>query len=150
MSDITAWDQILEEATPILEQLTSGKLRGRVLLQTESGWGAEIGAHGRTVSLQFARPGGTVQLDDYQLVLIYGCDFRPLGDEGRPKGWAKVLNLQEGYHWDEQTLRETVLELLGIFRHVLGIDGSTARMVDATRVHAGPLRIATGRAHKKK
>ncbi len=148
--DETPWDNVLEGATLLVERLTQGHARGRVIVRTAEGWVAELTGAGRKISLQFARPGAPVLLGDYQLVLIYGCDYEPIGDEGRPKGWGKTLSLREGFHWDEQSLRETVLELLGVFRYVLGAAGAGVSLEDATRPAGVPLPIGRGRLRKKR
>ncbi len=131
-----SWDDLLEGATGLLDGLTGGSRSGRVAIRTEHGWVVDFRASGRAVSTQGAIPGDTLPrpLNDYQLAVLYGGGYRPTGNEGRPTGFVKTLTLGDGFRWDEQTLREIVLEALGILRFVLGAgDAAEASLENATR-----------------
>ena len=73
-----------------------------------------------------------VHLNDYQLVLLYNTSFFAPA-VAHPRTFEKTLNLQEGYTWDEQTLRELVLELLGLFRLVLGVPVESLSAAESAR-----------------
>jgi hypothetical protein len=148
VATLDPWDTILEGATALLDGLTGGSRSGRVVLRTARGWLAEFRSSGRTLTVQLSAPDTDLPslLGDYHLALIYGAGFRPLGDEGRPRGFGKSLSLHEGFRWDEQTLREVVLETIGVLRFVFGVtDASTAALDDATRIGSGLPRPAIPR-----
>jgi hypothetical protein len=105
---------------------------------------------GRSVTAQFAHADGTPPVPgDYALAVIYGCDFQPIGDEGRPSGFGKTLTYREGYSWDEQAVREVVLEAIGILRYVLGVHDASA-VIFEDQSHMGPLAAARSSVQRRK
>ena len=121
LAEHDAWDSHLEAVTTALSSALDGRTTGRVTLESVTGWTAEFRAHGRTVTTSFRhRTGASAVTGDYIRAVLYGCDFSPIGDEGRPSGFVKSLTVREGFGWDEQMLRELVLEALGLYRYVLG------------------------------
>jgi hypothetical protein len=117
------WDTHLETITAKLDQMTDGKVRGRVVLLQEDGWIVEFRGAGRSITVQFGHPGlPDVMPGDYGRAIIYGCDYQPLGNEGRPVGFGKTLTLREGFKWDEEGIREVVLEAVGVLRYVLKVE----------------------------
>ncbi len=144
------WDEHLETLTGGLGALTAGARSGRFRLHSAPGWSAEFRAGQRsiTIGLQWAAPPAP-RLTDYQLVLLYGLGFHAPGQPPHPVTFSKVLSLHEGYHWDEQTLREIVLETLGILRHCLGAAAEGAAIEDTSRP-AGPLGFARSRAGRQR
>ena len=145
------WDIHLEDTTDALGAMLVGAVRGHVRLLSPNGWTAELRGHGRSVTTSFSHPEGAEGIpDDYRLAVIYGCDFSPVGDEGRPTGFVKTLSVREGYGWDEEMLREFVLESLGLFRIALDAGDAPdvrfeATMRDAPARPAGLRRGATRR-----
>ncbi|MGD9934843.1 MAG: hypothetical protein AB7T37_14175 [Dehalococcoidia bacterium] len=132
MAAVDAWDVHLEAITAALCARFDGKARGRVNLETTAGWGAEFYARGRTVSASLRHRDGVGNMPgDYALAVIYGCDYSPMGDEARPSGFAKSLTVREGFGWDEQMLRDLVLEVLGLLRYALGAGAAADAKVDA-------------------
>jgi hypothetical protein len=139
VAGVDSWDDHLEAATVRLEDLTSGRRSGRLFIAQAEGWRAEIRGQKRSVWMQVTwqgDPAALPQLDDYRLVLAYGLSFHT-PDPGRPSSFTKQLNIQEGYKWEEQTLREVVLELLGLMRHVLGVGVETTLAFD-DQTRTGP------------
>ena len=101
------WDVHLEALTAGLSGLAEGARTGKYRLTTASSWFAEFRASGRSVHIGFQWNGPTPPvLSDYQLVVIYGLGFHAPGQPARPVAFAKTLTLHEGFHWDDQTLRE--------------------------------------------
>lgn len=133
MAATDAWDTHLEDTTEALGAMLAGPVRGHVRLLSADGWTAEFRGHGRSVTAAFSHPqGAEVAPDDYRLAVLYGCEFSPAGDEGRPTGFVKTLSVREGFAWDEEMLREFVLEALGLFRFILHAGGAAAVRFEAT------------------
>jgi hypothetical protein len=148
---VDRWDDHLEAATTRLEELTSGRRSGRVFVAQPEGWRAELRGQKRTVWTQVTwqgDPAALPHLDDYRLVLAYGLSFHS-PDHGRPSSFTKQLTIQEGHHWDEQTLREVVLELLGLMRHVLGVPEETPLEFD-DQTRSGPSLPLGKMAHRRR
>ena len=135
VAQLDLWDSHLEDITEALSISLDRGARGHVALETAVGWRAEFRAHGRTVSASLRhRDGAGGMPGDFARAVIYGCDYSPIGDEGRPDGFAKSLTVREGFGWDEQMLRELVLEVLGLVRHTLGAGSAAdARLKPARR-----------------
>lgn len=144
MAAIDPWDATLEGVTAALGRFTAGP-DGEVRVGSAAGWNVAFQAHRRTVSIAIwyagAAPGP--RLDDYRLVLLYGLDFHPAHDDPRTNVLRKTLTIQEGWTWDEQTLREVVLETLGLLRHVLGVPAEPPLTLFEEAPRAGPVRSLT-------
>lgn len=148
MAALDPWDEQLESATALLDQLTGGGRSGRIFIHAPCDWRVEIRGSTRTVRIQAAYTGGRPDLDDYRLVVIYALGYHGPPAETHPATFTKQLSLHEGHHWDEQTLREIVLEALGLLRHVLGVPASAdLRLDDQTRPAPG---LALGRLPKRR
>ncbi len=152
MAEIDPWDGHLEAITAKLEQMTSGRLRGRLVLSQSGGWTTEFRGAGRSITVQFGHAKGAAAAPgDYGLAIIYGCDFSPLGNEGKPIGFGKTLTVREGYGWDEQTIREVVLEGIGILRYILGVhDAASVVYEDHSRQGAVAMARQTVQRRKKR
>lgn len=150
MAEIDPWDRHLEAVTQKLDEMTHGKLRGRVTLQQDDGWIAEFRGAGRSLTVQVGHPAGHAAMPgDYGRAVIYGCDFIPIGNEGKPAAFGKTLTLREGYSWDEQAIREVVLETLGIIRYVLGVSrADDMTFYDHSR--QGPVSLARQTVQRRK
>jgi hypothetical protein len=139
------WDDILEAATGALNGLVGGSRTGSFRLSAPA-WDVEMRAHRRDVVVQFVAKSPPVQLDDYRLAVLYGCSLRPLGDLGSLRGFGKSLQVKAPHTWDEQMLREVVLEAVGLLRYILGAeDRSTVSASDNTRAVSPLLARARGR-----
>ena len=141
MAELEAWDHVLERATATLVGLTGGRSGAAVL--RSAAWEARFRADRRSVTVQLNSPSRMQppRLNDYQLVLIYAADYE-VPDGASPAFFAKTLTLHEGFQWDEQSLREVVLEVLGIFRYVLGHEPTAVKFADESR----PPVLKVGRA----
>ncbi|OAI43765.1 hypothetical protein AYO38_02520 [bacterium SCGC AG-212-C10] len=140
VATIDLWDEQLEAMTANLVAMAEG--RGTPCgVRTDNGWRVVIGANKSSATIELtadaaADPG----LDDYELVVIYGLSFHV------PKPWPatptfrKRLTLQDGYSWEEQTLREVVLETLGLVRHVLHATTLELLPAGSVAVSRGPKR----------
>jgi hypothetical protein len=135
---IDPWDGHLEALTSRLVYLTGGSGRGSVVLLAAPACRMELSGNPRAVSVQLAGP-PTPSLDDYRLALLYGLGLHPVGDEGRPAAFAKTLTLHEGFAWDEQTLREIVLEGLAALRIILGAEDPLAATIEEKAAPPRPL-----------
>ncbi len=147
MAAIDPWDATLEGVTASLCRFTTGP-DGEVRVQSPAGWNVAFQARRRTVAIAIwyagAPPGP--RLDDYRLVLLYGLDFHPAHDDPRSNVLRKTLTTREGWSWDEQTLREVVLETLGLLRHILGVPEDQSLKLLEEVASAGPVRsLARGK-----
>ena len=152
MAQLDPWDVHLEAVTQKLDQLIGGRLRGRVALIQAGGWSLEFRGSGRTLTVQLGNAMGVDAVPgDYARAIIYGCGFYPLGNEGRPDGFGKSLSMREGSRWDEESIREQVLEAIGILRYALGVpEASSVEFGDYT--HKGAVAAAKStvqRRHKR-
>jgi len=139
MAELEAWDAHLEDITGALGAMLGDTVRGHATLSATGGWTAGFRAHGRSVTASLRhRDGASAAPGDYALALLYGCDYSSVADEGRPAGFAKTLTVRDGFGWDEQMLREFVLEVLGLFRFALGNPDATNARFDATLAEASP------------
>lgn len=120
MLETEAWDALLERLTAQLAGFASGR-GGTGALESPT-WTAHVQADRRSVAVRLQLAADNQErLDDYQLVLIYSAGYDP-GRGYPPVSFSRGMTLREGFQWDEQSLREVVLELLGIFRHVLKVE----------------------------
>jgi hypothetical protein len=150
LADADPWDPHLEAITEKIEQMTSGRLRGRMGLAQDGGWVVEFRGAGRSVTVQLSYGlGVAMPLGDYALAVVYGCGYQPIGDEGRPAGFGKTLTYREGYSWDEQNVREVVLEAIGIVRYVFGVsDAAAMTLLDHSR--QGPVAAARSTVQRRR
>lgn len=134
MAAIDPWDGDLEAITAALVAGAAGQRTGVVRATADNGWRADFSATRRSVTVILA-PVPDVTLPpapgDYQLALIYGLDYQAVDDAPDHRSFAKTLTLREGFRWDEESLREIVLEGLGLLRHALGASAITTE--DYTR-----------------
>ena len=132
MGETEGWDALLESLTASMVGFTGGK-HGEAFLRSP-GWQARFRANRRTViaELSSGQAGPNPRLNDYQLVFLYAVDYTT-PDPGRPHTFHKNLTLKEGYQWDEQTLREFVLECLGLFRYVFACDSGSLAFEETSR-----------------
>lgn len=146
MGETEAWDEHLEAGTAALDRLASGR-SGEFWFRSST-WHARLRGTRKTVNihLQFGGEAQGVRLNDYQLVLLYGVNYTS-SSGAYPSAFAKTLSLQEGYQWDEQTLREIVLELLGLLRYGLGVEAAAITFQDVSR--DGP-RLPRPHLHKRR
>lgn len=143
MAEVDPWDTHLEAITGALAAILERGERGHCGLRAESGWTADLRAHGRSVTVSLRHPSGHEAMPgDYARAVVYGCDYSPIGDEGRPAGFIKTLTVRDGFGWDEQMLRELVLEALGLYGLVLGggDPGGIAFQAEVRERSAPPLR----------
>ena len=153
MGAVDPWDTHLESATAALERLTSGSRSGRLLIREPGGWQAEIRGAKQTVRVQISSQAGqarALRLDDYRLVVAYGLGYHPPPGDSQAGTFTKQLSLHEGYHWDEQTLREIVLEVLGLLRHVMGVPPDAALAVEDASRQASTLAFSRGTLPRRK
>lgn len=137
MALLDPWDPVLEALTLRLVDITSGHVaRSCGVAWDDGGWRLRFKAHRRGMEVAL---GARRRLDDdelpsdYQLGLVYGLGFAESdGDAARPE-YIRGLQLREGGRWDEQTIREVVLESLGLLRYVLGCPGPDALSLDGVR-----------------
>jgi hypothetical protein len=150
VAEIDPWDTHLEAVTARLDELTAGTVRGRVALVQPGGWTLDCRGAGRAITFQFGHPAGPEAMPgDYGRAVIYGCSYSPLGNEGRPSGFGKTLSVREGFRWDEESIREQVLEAIGILRYVLGVsDPASVEFQDHTR--QGPVAAARATVQRRK
>ncbi len=150
MAESDAWDSHLEAITTALGAMLDGKARGPARLESETGWSAEFRAHGRTVSTSLRHRDGTEGMPgDYARAVLYGCDFSPIGDEGRPAGFVKSMTVREGFGWDEQMLRELVLEVLGLFRFTLAAGEAAESRVEVGAPGHSEAQLRRRRLHSR-
>jgi hypothetical protein len=150
LAQIDPWDGHLEAVTEKLEAMTSGRVRGRVVLVQRDGWIVEFRGAGRSLTIQYSHAGGADAMPgDYAKAIIYGCDYHPLGNEGRPVAIGKTLTLREGFKWDEQGVREVVLEALGLLRYTLGV-GSPDEMEFQDHTRQGPIAVAKSTVQRRR
>jgi hypothetical protein len=134
VAEVDPWDVHLEAVTAALNAVTGGSRGGVVSVHGARGWRAEFRASRRSVTALLGPTNDAApSLSDYRLAILYGLQFEPLG-EPPPTSFAKTLTVQEGYRWDEQMIREVVLEAIAALRLVLGEDdAAAARFIDETR-----------------
>ncbi|MFN0146590.1 MAG: hypothetical protein ACKVT1_08775 [Dehalococcoidia bacterium] len=150
MAAIDPWDEHLEAATGLLDGLTGGGRGGRLFIQAPGDWHLEMRGTKRTVWVQVAGGAGQHLVDDYRLVLVYSLGYHAPPGEAHPTTFTKQLSLQEGYNWDEQTLREIVLEALGLLRHVFSVPASARLQLDDQTRPAAGLSLARGKLPRRR
>jgi hypothetical protein len=150
VAQIDPWDPHLEAVTERLDRMTSGKLRGRVALVHPESWTLDCRGAGRSLTFQFAHASGTAfELDDYARAVVYSGGWQPLGNEGRPIGFGKTLSLRDGFHWDEESIREQVLEAIGVMRYLLAVpDPASVEFQDHSR--QGPIAVAKSSVQRRR
>lgn len=146
---LAPWDSAVEQLTALANAMSDGR-GGRGVLVAGDAWRMEVRATRKDIAVVIRprAPGARPRLDDYQLVLIYGCGYQPLGAEGQPEGFAKSLGLKPGFQWDEQTLREVLLEAVALHRHVLGVQPAGLEVIDETRSARIPIGRPPGRRRR--
>ena len=126
MATASPWDLHLEPVTQSLARFTAGGAAGRATLAANDGWQVQFRGSRKSVSVQIARPQSSAPLDDYELVILYGLEYDAPGTPANPLLFAKTLSIRDGFGWDEQTLREVVLEALGILAVVFRLTNADA------------------------
>lgn len=147
MGEAESWDELLETATTALDRLASGR-SGEFWLRSGT-WHARLRATRKTVNthIQFGGAAPGIRLNDYQLVLLYGVNYTSSAG-AYPSAFAKTLSLQDGYQWDEQSLREVVLEVLGLLRYALAVPADGLSTQDVSR--DDPRGLARARLPKRR
>jgi hypothetical protein len=134
------WDPVLEAVTLRLAEVTAGHLaRGCAITWDDGGWQLRFRGHRKALDSGIAATadlGTDEPLSDYQLSIIYGLGFGAVGSEPRRPDFVRGLKLREGGRWDEQTLREVVLESLAILHYVLGCPGPAALSLKGAELRA--------------
>jgi len=148
-----AWDDALERVTAALVTLGGGQAAGSATVHAAT-WAAEFRMTKRTVTVYLA-PNATPPdraLSDYELAIVYGLQFHALREWPPPaSAFAKAMSIDEGYRWDEQMLREVVLEALGALRHVLSPDPAAEPSLDVDiKAQAPRMASVTGKLKRKK